>query len=288
MSEDNEGYKTEVEEALAMLGVGYDPNDPTVIIEKPRKDIALREAGLTEYKVWGWVKKSAKFIFHVKRLRGAKLSVLEVVSLAINEDGECELSLGDLAKLTGYSRSEVSESVKELEEMGYLLVQKEAGRKSIYKPSFAARGENYPTDEPIQKTDGLTSPVSKDDHPSSFSNINSGSSFNRVKRVNTPKGDLVDLELSKLPAISIRKAIHDYFRLNTNWDTKYNRQWMEWAVETGITAEQIERAANTWRSDKQFNWQVPTLKGIFEKWQMLMEASEPIVAKNTEGKGFYG
>ena len=88
------------------------------------------------------------------------------------------------------------------------------------------------------------------------------------------KPDLVDLELSKLPAMSIRKAISEYFKLNTNWDTKYNRQWMEWAVETGITAEQISRAADTWRTDKQFNWQVPTLKGIFEKWQMLMESSE--------------
>lgn len=86
------------------------------------------------------------------------------------------------------------------------------------------------------------------------------------------KPDLVDLELSKLPAMSIRQAVHEYFRLNTNWETKYNRQWMEWAVEQGITAEQIKTAAETWRSDKAFNWQVPSLKGIFEKWQMLMDA----------------
>jgi hypothetical protein len=41
--------------------------------------------------------------------------------------------------------------------------------------------------------------------------------------------------------------------------------------------------------DKQFNWQVPTLKGIFEKWQMLMEASThaPTQTPN-EGRGFYG
>lgn len=185
MSEEKQEYKTEVEEALTMLGVGYENEAPAVIIEKPRKDLALRDGGLAEYKVWGWVKKSAKFIFHVRRLRGAKLSIWEVVSLSINEDGECALSLGDLVKLTGYSRSEVSESVKELEEMGYLSVQKEAGKKSIFKPSFAARGENYPSDEPIQKSDGLTSPVSKDNYPSSFSNINSSPSFNRVKRVNT-------------------------------------------------------------------------------------------------------
>jgi len=283
MSEEQEEYKTEVEEALTMLGVGYDESKPAVIIEKPRKDLALQESGLSEYKVWGWVKKSAKFIFHVRRLRGAKLSIWEVVSLSIDENGESKLSLGDLVKLTGYSRSEVSESVKELEDMGYLSVQKEAGKKSIFKPSFAARGENYPSDEPVQKSDGLTHPVSKDNHPSSFSNINSASSINRVKRVNTPKGDLVDLELSKLPAISLRKAVSEYFKLNTNWDTKYNRQWMEWAVETGITAEQIARAANTWRMDKQFNWQVPTLKGIFEKWQLLM-AAVPVVENTTSAK----
>jgi hypothetical protein len=93
---------------------------------------------------------------------------------------------------------------------------------------------------------------------------------------NKPKGDAVDLEISKLPAKSIRQAVHEYFKLNTNWETKYNRQWMEWAVESEITAEQIARAADTWRMDKQFNWQVPTLKGIFEKWQLLMEAA-PVV-----------
>lgn len=100
---------------------------------------------------------------------------------------------------------------------------------------------------------------------------------------NKPKGDLVDLELSKLPAMSLRKAVSEYFKLNTNWETKYNRQWMEWAVETGVTAEQIARASDTWRMDKQFNWQVPTLKGIFEKWQMLMEAGA--VVANTTNKG---
>ena len=88
-----------------------------------------------------------------------------------------------------------------------------------------------------------------------------------------PKGDLVDLELSKLPALSIRSAVSEYFKINVNWDTKTSRQWLEWAHGENITAEQIARAAETWRADKQFNWTHPTLKGIFEKWQMLMDAS---------------
>lgn len=91
----------------------------------------------------------------------------------------------------------------------------------------------------------------------------------------TYKPDLVDLELSKLPAMSIRKAVSEHFKINVNWDTKTSRQWLEWAHGENITAEQIARAAEKWQTDKQFNWTHPTLKGIFEKWQMLMEASTP-------------
>jgi len=94
------------------------------------------------------------------------------------------------------------------------------------------------------------------------------------KDANASRLDAVDLELSKLPAMSIRRAIQQHFRLNVNWETKTSRQWLEWAHGENITAEQIERAAQTWREDKAFNWQTPTLKGIFEKWQLL-DASKP-------------
>lgn len=187
MSEERADYKTEVEDALQMLGVGYG-DEPAVIIEKPRKDVALHEDGLKEYKVWGWVKKSAKFIYHVRRLRGAKLSIWEIIALSIDENGESAMSLKELVTLTGYSRSEVSESLKELEEMGYLTVQKETGKKSIFKPSFAARGENSPSEEPVQFLDGLTRPVSTQGYPSSSPEENIVPSIIRVKRVKqTPK-----------------------------------------------------------------------------------------------------
>ena len=152
MSEEKPEYKTELDDALQMLGVGYG-DEPAVIIEKPRKDIALRDDGLEEYQIWGWVKKSAKFIYHVRLLKGAKLSVWDVISLSINENGECDLPISVIAKLTGYSRSEVIESLAELEDMGYLAIRKQSGKKSIYKPSFTARGANSPTDEPVQKND---------------------------------------------------------------------------------------------------------------------------------------
>ena len=100
------------------------------------------------------------------------------------------------------------------------------------------------------------------------------------------KVDLVDavVKYQVLPT-TIRTAVHEYFRLNTNWDTKVGREWLEWAVGAGVTPEQLKRAADTWRSDKAFNWSTPTLKGIFEKWQMLMDGNKPI---NDEPKAFEG
>ena len=110
-----------------------------------------------------------------------------------------------------------------------------------------------------------------------------------TKETSLPKGDLVDFELSKLPAMTLRQAIHEYFRLNVNWETKTARQWMEWAVGENITTEQIRSSAELWRSDKAFNWQTPTLKGIFEKWPALMDAIKLVENNNQreQGKGFY-
>ena len=128
--------------------------------------------------------------------------------------------------------------------------------------------------------------------PSSVSNPNDvNKELHRLPENNQPaeagKPDMLDGELSKLPALSIRKAITQYFGINVNWETKTSRQFLEWANGEGITAEQIETAAQVWREDKQFNWQHPTLKGIFEKWNLLMQAAPKPQETKPEGKGFY-
>ena len=56
MSEDKQDYVTEADEALQMLGKGY---DNAAEIHPPKNIQALRDNGLTDYKVWGWVKMSA-------------------------------------------------------------------------------------------------------------------------------------------------------------------------------------------------------------------------------------
>lgn len=187
--EDQAEYKTEIDDAMEMMGAGYDNNQPAAIIDSPRKVVALGENGLFEYQVWGWVKMSAKFISHIRKLKGAKLAIWNVIALSINGFGECDLSATDIAKLTGYSESETRETIRELDGMGYLTVTRRAGRKSIYKPAFAARSSNNPTEEtyqPLQKSDPsrkATPPVILEGYPSSPSLETRTPSIKSIKEV---------------------------------------------------------------------------------------------------------
>jgi hypothetical protein len=102
------------------------------------------------------------------------------------------------------------------------------------------------------------------------------------------KPDLVDGILKySLPTIGLKTAVTKYFPFNVNWETKYARQWLEWAHGENITPEQIQRAAETWKSDKAFNWQQPSLRLLFEKWPALMQAgsksNQPKFTVNSDG-----
>lgn len=179
MGEEQAEYITD---AMKIMGAGYS-DQPAAIIDPPRMVKALRDKGMGDYKVWGWVKKSTNFIYHIKILKGSKLAIWDVISLSIDEDGTCSLSAPEIAELTGYSVSEVRQSIGELDEMGYLSVIRATGKRSIYTPEFAARGANNPTDNPSRKS---TPPVSKGncaDDPSSPSIENFTPSIKRVKRI---------------------------------------------------------------------------------------------------------
>jgi hypothetical protein len=189
------------------------------------------------------------------------------------------------------------EQRRKLDEQGYINCKQRQYAQDIvitkwvnprdYSGKVLNEGGNETS--PEENTQGYTQGYTQGDTQGSTQDVTPTS--NSISKSLTPKGDLVDLELSKLPAISLRQAISEYFKLNVNWETKTARQWMEWAVQEGVTAAQIASAANTWRMDKQFNWQVPTLKGIFEKWQMLMDASamNETIPQREEGRssGYY-
>ena len=172
---------------------------------------------------------------------------------------EVKLSIREIARFTGLTAKSVMEGAEQAEAHGLIERYQDGKKTTLWRAIVTVIPSNTRSDTRYHR--GVLPTTTQ-----------VGVKESKEIKKETPKGDLVDLELSKLPAISIRKAISDYFKLNVNWDTKTSRQFMEWAVQEGITAAQIEQAADTWRMDKQFNWQVPTLKGIFEKWQMLMDA----------------
>lgn len=90
--------------------------------------------------------------------------------------------------------------------------------------------------------------------------------------------DILDgmVELQLKPR-QLQNAIKEHFKLTPNWEAKFNRQFMQWAMGEGVTPELIKRAASTFRSDKRFNWQAPSLKAIQEHWQELTNP-EPVAA----------
>jgi hypothetical protein len=232
MSQRQGDCETETDEVLSTLStgkeeVGGDEKQLAAIISSPRMVRALQEDGLVEYRAWGWVKISSAFISHIKRLKGAKLSIWQTMALSIDEKGECKLSVKEIAKMTGYSRSEVIESQKELDAMGYLSVTRESGKKNIYKPEFAARGFVIPTTKPSQKNDQsskTTSPVrsrKKSANQSSPSIVNSVPSINRVKRVKE-RATPAALSNSKqkatdIPAVVLYKEVTGAYPVKACW-----------------------------------------------------------------------
>jgi hypothetical protein len=85
----------ELKDALEMLGAGY---EKAAIIERPRKTHAIGDNGLEEHQLFGWIKMSAKFCVHIKKLRGAKISIWLCLALNIDENGECKLTQKELTR----------------------------------------------------------------------------------------------------------------------------------------------------------------------------------------------
>ena len=251
MTEKQNKYETDADklaengyakEAVEMLGQGYD--QPAAVIDPPRTVQSLGGDGLADYKIWGWVKISANFIVHIKLLKGAKLAIWQTVALSIDESGECDLSVNEISNLTGYSRSEVIESLKELDGMGYLSAKKSSGRKSLYKPEFAARGVLQPSDQ-SRKSTGLVSTVAPAENQSSPAIEKRRPSIKRVKRVNIYP-DFMNMSVSEamqLPTIRMYHLATNYFPGSLTWELIHKT-----ITENNLRAERIHSAAVEWRS----------------------------------------
>ena len=183
MSEQPEDYITD---ALEMIGAGH---QPAAIIDPPRVVRSLQDGGLKDYQVWGWVKTSAKFRAHIKILRGAKHDIWHYLALGVDENGKCKETIKQICEGTGYSHTEVINTLRELNEMGYLSVQKDS-KGNIYTPEFVARGEKKPSESAVNKVE--STPVYQVE---STPQIEESPAIPlRVKRVNTKKPQIKGIE----------------------------------------------------------------------------------------------
>ncbi len=253
-----------ITDALEMMGQGY----ASIEIEQAKTVISRRAGRMVSEDRPAFVKVSTAFKQELSVISGDALKVWLFIALSINRNtGKASPGLRTIAESVNLAVNTVQKALKELEGMELLTVDRETKRYNIYEtPEYISANKAEPTvsngDTPEQSVSNSCETVSNSEQSVSPSVI--------LNQINQNKPDLLDAEIHfNLKPTSIREAIKTHFRLNVNWDTKLARQWMEWAVGENVTAEQIEAAAQLWRSDKAFNWQVPTLKGIFEKWPML-------------------
>lgn len=204
------------------------------------------------------------------------------------EDGVCRASLSKIAKDLHLDEATVMRHTEKLVKDGFLIdttpdrrnrphVYKDGGKVTM-KTSLNAHIAQSNTSVAQSNVGIAESKLIKQDNTT----LNNGDFISKPA-----KKDLVDgiLHFEQKPQ-SIRQAVKEYFKLNINWETKTARQWMEWAMKESVTPEQIKLASEKWRTDRQFNWQVPNLQLIFEKWNMLVSTlTEVNRAEHTDEKG---
>lgn len=191
MSEEQAGYKA--------------GEQPAAIIESPRTVRALQDGGLVDYQVWGWVKTSAKFRKHIKVLRGAKHAIWHWLALSVDENGKCKETIKQICEGTGYSHTEVIDSLKELDVMGYLSIQRDT-KGNIYNPQFVARGAGMPSEEPVKKLESTpadSTPAYQVD--SSPSEAESVPTSNRVKEL-IPKKAIQGIEAAMMQGRTVTES----------------------------------------------------------------------------------
>jgi hypothetical protein len=292
--------KYEVEENDANAFEMMKGEQPAAEIYPPKTIPALYEKGLGERKVWGWVKISATFINHIKKLRGAKLAIWQVISLSIDENGSCSLPIQEIADLSGYSYSETHASIQELEDMGYLSAAKEKGKKSLYSPKFAARGVNQPKDNPSRKARGIDKvPLQPTGgHPSSPAIENALPSIKELKELTTDqlsflkkaglewillKGDVSLEEIEKAIEEAKRKETVKPFENALGfsnplpwWSNKDWTEFAEWVIARQAESPTCFGEYNIWRNTPFTKGTISNnrirgfVKEFYDSWDMFM------------------
>lgn len=283
-NEERGKYATEKEDSLnnARAMMGWD-HEPAIVIERPRV-IAERQPNgeFIERTTPVYVKYSTTFKDELKGITGSELKVWTYIILSIDENGTAFPGIRTIAEAVGVSHQTVITAVEGLEKKNLLHVMRGEKRYNIYQPSDEYVGI-FSKDPMSQKI----RPVKKEEQTSQVSSPDESNRLDLNKNINKNKeaANAAALDLSienqiflgkdkvtQSKADTIKNALRQYFKLTPRWSSKFDSQWLKWAMDEGMTPSQIQAAAAKWRSDKRFNWGVPSLKGIAEHWLELIDS----------------
>jgi hypothetical protein len=264
-----------VTDALEMI------NHPSTIIEPPRKTLARKTGeGFEERDEPAWIKFSTAFKTEMPSISSNALKVWIYIALSVNYKGEAFPSIKTIANGVGLSHVTVLSDIKELENGGLLTVRRGEKRHNIYEitDDYVKIGRGEPVKNLYQ-----SETVSKENAPIGIDSDKTSKDVFTLTRDNKIQQEIIDSANKTVDAVlraelspkAIQDAIRTHFQLIHRWENKYERQWMQWAMEEGITPELIEVAARRWKFDKTFNWQQPSLKKIQEHWLALISESQP-------------
>lgn len=122
-----------IENANAMTGVGHE-SPPSVILEPPGSYFTRRNGKMVEVETPAWVKFSTEFKKELKELDVYSLKVFLYIGLSVNwKTGEACPGVRLIAEETGMDKGTVVIAVENLQEMGFLDIQKRQGTSNIYK-----------------------------------------------------------------------------------------------------------------------------------------------------------
>ena len=199
MTEPKSSEQYEVEEAMEMLGKGYQHKDPAVEIVPPHTVMERRERRFQEIERAAFIKISTSFKEELKNIDGSALKVWLFIALSVNRySGKANPGLRTIAKECDLSINTVQSAIERLEkEYDLLKVDRNSRRYNIYEPEAFVSANRK---EPVSKTDTVGETVSKIDTTVSVNDEtvsarvihNQINQKNQKERENTKKPDLVD------------------------------------------------------------------------------------------------
>jgi hypothetical protein len=224
--------KEEIEEGLAMIGKGYE-DQPSVVVEPPRRRIERRGKEMLEVEEAAFVKFSTEFKSELADLDVYALKVFIYIGLSINfESGTAYPGVRKIAKETGMNKDTVGKAIEELESKGFLQVRRKDGSSNIYKPEcYFAIGETVPSGRTVPELSGAG--VKLSDENGQLSGASRVKDAQLDKQESTRRGDLVDgyLDLAQSPGIKRMVRIDSILsylggKLKVNTETK---RWKDFA-----------------------------------------------------------